>query len=217
MTDLFISELVFAPGSGFGAFFTAVGECPALFPALYALAALVYLAASKKIKDKDARKKAFTFFLYAAATVVVTAAVVVILKNLWGRARFTELGENHAGFTPWYLPQGPTGHDSFPSGHAAMSALVFFVSDGIEYFTGKRLRSVDLLCFAFTSAVCVARLIEGAHYLSDLVAGAALAAFFRAVCLRACGIRARIPFGKKVLPINYPPAGGSAVDTERLR
>ena len=46
-----------------GAFFTAVGECPALFPALYALAALVYLAASKKIKDKDARKKAFTMFI----------------------------------------------------------------------------------------------------------------------------------------------------------
>lgn len=217
MTDLFISKLVFAPGSGFGAFFTAVGECPALFPALYALAALVYLAASKKIKDKDARKKAFTFFLYAAATVVVTAGAVFILKNLWGRARFTELGENHAGFTPWYLPQGLTGHDSFPSGHAAMSALAFFVSDGIEYFTGKRLKSADLLCFAFTSAVCIARLTEGAHYLSDLIAGVALAAFFRAVFLRACGIRARKPSGKKVLPINYPPAGGSAVDTERLR
>lgn len=217
MADLFISELVFAPGSGFGAFFTAVGECPALFPAFYALGAFVYLAASKKLKDKNARKKAFTFFLYAAATVVVTATVVIILKNLWGRARFTELGENHAGFTPWYLPQGLTGHDSFPSGHAAMSALVFLVSDGIEYFTGKRFRSVDLLCFAFMSAVCVARLLEGAHYFSDLAAGAALAAVFRAVCLRACNIRSGKPFPKKVLPINYPSSVGSAVDTGRRR
>ena len=217
MTDLFISELTYAPGSGFGAFFTAVGECPALFPALYALGAFVYLAASKQLKDKSARKKAFAFFLYTAATVVVTATVVILLKNLWGRARYTELGENGAGFTPWYLPQGINGHDSFPSGHAAMSALVFFVSDGIEYFTGKRFRSVDLLCFAFTFAVCLSRLLEGAHYLSDLAAGVAFAALFRALCLRLCGIRKTEPSSKKVLPINYPSPSGSAVDSGPLR
>ena len=174
MTDLFISELTYAPGSGFGAFFTAVGECPALFPALCALGAFVYLAASKQLKDKSARKKAFAFFLYTAATVVVTAAVVILLKNLWGRARYTELSDHGAGFTPWYLPQGLTGHDSFPSGHAAMSALVFFVSDGI-------------------------------------------AALFRALCLRLCGIRKTEPSSKKVLPINYPSPSGSAVDSGPLR
>ena len=217
MTDLFISELTYAPGSGFGAFFTAVGECPALFPALYALGAFVYLAASKQLKDKSARKKAFAFFLYTAATVVVTAAVVILLKNLWGRARYTELSDHGAGFTPWYLPQGLTGHDSFPSGHAAMSALVFFVSDGIEYFTGKRFKTVDLLCFAFTFAVCLSRLLEGAHYFSDLAAGVAFAALFRALCLRSCGIRKTEPSSKKVLPINYPSPSGSAVDSGPLR
>lgn len=217
MTDLFISELTYAPGSGFGAFFTAVGECPALFPVLYALGAFVYLAASKQLKDKSARKKAFAFFLYTAATVVVTAAVVILLKNLWGRARYTELSDHGAGFTPWYLPQGLTGHDSFPSGHAAMSALVFFVSDGIEYFTGKRFKTVDLLCFAFAFAVCLSRLLEGAHYFSDLAAGVAFAALFRALCLRLCGIRKTEPSSKKVLPINYPSPSGSAVDSGPLR
>jgi hypothetical protein len=37
------------------------------------------------------------------------------LKIFWGRIRFRDLVENFSDFTPWYIPQGITGNDSFPS------------------------------------------------------------------------------------------------------
>lgn len=193
MTDLFFSELAYAPGSGFGAFFTAVGECPALFPAVYAAVYAVLLLFRRRNTDKDRRKKAVTFFVYMLFAVAVTAAVVMIFKHLWGRVRFSDLDADKAGFTPWYLPRGFTGAESFPSGHAAMSALSFFVSDGIEYFTGKRYRFADVLCSAFVVMVCAARLTEGAHYVSDLAAGVFIALTARSILLRLTGIRS----GKK--------------------
>ena len=182
---MFFSELAYAPGSGFGAFFTAVGECPALFPAVYAAVYAVLLLFRRRNTD--------TFFVYMLFAVAVTAAVVMILKHLWGRVRFSDLDADKAGFTPWYLPRGFTGAESFPSGHAAMSALSFFVSDGIEYFTGKRYRFADVLCSAFVVMVCAARLTEGAHYVSDLAAGVFIALTARSILLRLTGIRS----GKK--------------------
>lgn len=46
------------------------------------------------------------------------------LKILWGRIRFRDLTANYSDFTPWYLPQGITGNQSFPSGHAAMGFMM---------------------------------------------------------------------------------------------
>ncbi len=46
------------------------------------------------------------------------------VKYFWGRVRFRELDAAFSQFTPWYLPQGITGSDSFPSGHAAMGWML---------------------------------------------------------------------------------------------
>ena len=48
------------------------------------------------------------------------------VKYSWGRVRFRELDAAFSQFTPWYLPQGITGHDSFPSGHAAMVCFCLY-------------------------------------------------------------------------------------------
>ena len=52
---------------------------------------------------------------------------VQVVKYLWGRVRFRELDAVYSQFTPWYLPQGITGFDSFPSGHAAMGWMLLAV------------------------------------------------------------------------------------------
>lgn len=91
------------------------------------------------------------------------------LKIFWGRVRFRDLMENYSNFSAWYIPQGITGNDSFPSGHAAMGwmmiALFVLVADKSyrERFVFKA------LIIIWAIAVCVSRIIIGAHYTSDVL------------------------------------------------
>ena len=53
-----------------------------------------------------------------------------LVKIAWGRVRFDDLGVDFrnatpALYTPWYVPNGPNGEKSFPSGHASMGAIMF--------------------------------------------------------------------------------------------
>ncbi len=79
--------------------------------------------------------------IYAKVVVAVAFWGYVIciqgVKYFWGRFRFRELDAAFSQFTPWYLPQGVTGSDSFPSGHAAMGfillPLLIFLSNKKEW------------------------------------------------------------------------------------
>ena len=94
------------------------------------------------------------------------------LKILWGRIRFRDLTANYSDFTPWYLPQGITGNQSFPSGHAAMGfmmiALFVFFSDKLFY---QRIIFKGLI-ISWALAVCASRVFIGAHFASDVLFGA---------------------------------------------
>lgn len=96
---------------------------------------------------------------------------VSLVKIFWGRIRFRDLSDYYSDFTPWYLPQGITGHQSFPSGHAAMGfmmiALFIFVSDKSLY---KRL-IFKAVIISWALAVCSSRVIIGAHFTSDVLFG----------------------------------------------
>ena len=91
------------------------------------------------------------------------------LKLLWGRTRFRDLLGNYEHFSAWYLPQGITWNDSFPSGHAAMgwimiSLFVLFVDKPFR----KRL-IIKSLIISWAIALCFSRVIIGAHYASDIL------------------------------------------------
>jgi membrane-associated phospholipid phosphatase len=96
---------------------------------------------------------------------------VFLIKIFWGRIRFRDLTGYYSDFTPWYFPQGVTGHQSFPSGHAAMGfmmiALFVFVSDKSLY---KRLIFKGVI-FSWALVVCASRVVIGAHYTSDVLFG----------------------------------------------
>lgn len=93
------------------------------------------------------------------------------IKILWGRIRFRELAENYSDFSPWYLPQGITGDQSFPSGHAAMGfmLLALFVFFADKAFYKRIIFKGVIICWAF--AVCTSRIVIGAHFTSDVLFG----------------------------------------------
>lgn len=101
------------------------------------------------------------------------ALFVQPLKMFFGRIRFRDLNAFYSDFSAWYIPNGITGHESFPSGHSAMGFILisFFV-----LFRNKNtfLRySVYLFILLWAFAVASSRVLIGAHFLSDVVVGSA--------------------------------------------
>jgi membrane-associated phospholipid phosphatase len=96
---------------------------------------------------------------------------IQVVKFFWGRVRLRELDATFSQFTPWYLPQGVTGYDSFPSGHAAMgwmllALLILFVNKKpwVKYL-------VFTLIFLYAVILALSRVVIGAHYASDVLFG----------------------------------------------
>jgi len=96
---------------------------------------------------------------------------IQIVKYFWGRVRFRELDAAFSQFTPWYLPQGITGFDSFPSGHAAMGfillPLLILLSNKKEWIKN----SVFILIILWAVSLAFSRVVIGAHYASDVLFG----------------------------------------------
>jgi membrane-associated phospholipid phosphatase len=93
------------------------------------------------------------------------------VKYFWGRVRFRELDASFSQFTPWYLPQGITGSDSFPSGHAAMGwmllALLILLVNKKQWIKSSAL----VIIFLWGIVLALSRIVIGAHYASDVLFG----------------------------------------------
>lgn len=105
---------------------------------------------------------------------------IQIVKYFWGRVRFRELDATFSQFTPWYLPQGITGFDSFPSGHAAMGWLLLAI---LVLFDNKKkwLKNLALVVIILWGVLlATSRVIIGAHFASDVLFGSffIIVAFF---------------------------------------
>ena len=107
------------------------------------------------------------------------AAFVIIwaFKLLWGRVRFRQLEGDLSLFTPWYLPQGVNGYFSFPSGHTANATVIFAVTSYFRFLPEKFRKWKPLMIAALLLWIGIAafsRVRVGAHYLSDVLFGAAI-------------------------------------------
>ena len=96
---------------------------------------------------------------------------IQLVKTLWGRVRFRELDELFSNFTPWYLPQGLTGFDSFPSGHAAIGWIILPLI--ILVVNKNRWLKYLVFCLICCWGIVLAssRVVIGAHYASDVLFG----------------------------------------------
>ncbi|HIZ55185.1 MAG TPA: phosphatase PAP2 family protein [Firmicutes bacterium] len=138
---------------------------------------------------QDTLEKLRRFASFALAVLLLTLVTVSLLKTFWGRARFrTMLADgDFSSFSFWFLPQGITGHQSFPSGHTASASSVFVLAALGDFF--PKLQKKELLffwiAFLYTGAVALSRMIAGAHFLSDVTVGAVIGILFFALIRRA--------------------------------
>lgn len=142
----------------------------------------------KKTCDRQLVKKMIMILL------IMLAAVIIMdkLKSAFSRPRYRIVVRQleGIGFVPWYKPfsgagelrktYGLTGSDfrSFPSGHSIMSVSCVYIFYSLSWVEEK-LRDRQLtLCIAgalFGMIVMFTRMLLGAHYLSDVSAGAMIA------------------------------------------
>ena len=118
----------------------------------------IYFNFSFKIKD--------IFFIWSSAIFSMVVVVNVVLKNMWGRARPNDILEFGGSdiFTPWYkLSHACITNCSFVSGDAAVGFSLVAL-----YFLIKKEAYLWLAVF-FGFALGLIRIMEGAHFFSDVI------------------------------------------------
>ena len=101
--------------------------------------------------------------------------VINIIKIFWGRMRYFAMVEaqNYTSFSPWYLPQAKASSDvfkSFPSGHSANAAMILMIN-GLNT-NEQNDRKIFVLSGLWLVLVQFSRIVDGAHFLSDVAMGA---------------------------------------------
>lgn len=117
------------------------------------------------------------------STVIIILAIVnplifvQITKVLTGRVRFEDLDINYSNFTPWFLPPGPSGNYSFPSGHTAVAFmfLPIFILIRNRGWKDPIKILVSILIIGWGFFVGLSRVIIGDHYASDVLFSAEVA------------------------------------------
>lgn len=139
---------------------------------------------TKGADHKELRKLALICLVMVAGALIIINAI----KVPWGRPRMRLIAVNDlAKFQPWWVAGGPqkatllaAGVESdelksFPSGHTANAALMLCLS---FMALAKRNSKMDKVLFvvgaAFAAVVAFARIIMGAHFLTDVTFGFAV-------------------------------------------
>lgn len=140
---------------------------------------------AKKSEDKQLAKKLITLIIIQA----IAFGLMEVLKFVFCRPRYriAVQGFEGIGFVPWYTKfQGAAGFvaalglestdfRSFPSGHSILSISCIYILLSLVWLFPKLRKRQNLLCCAgllFGMLVMFTRMMLGAHYLSDVSAGA---------------------------------------------
>ena len=167
-----------------------------LYIILFALLGTFFSILGTDKVDKALMEKLVIFAIFTLACVVVSQGIVTVLKMLWSRQRFRNLeggniaGGDLSGFTPWYKPtfgrhnenlffpdmfgeEDEDAYKSFPSGHTASAAISFVIIMLPEIFERLNKRKVwfYVVPSALTFLVAISRIVNRAHYLSDVLFG----------------------------------------------
>jgi membrane-associated phospholipid phosphatase len=124
------------------------------------------VAASNRFPALREARPVLLVVLFSFAAAALAAA---LLKELLGRARPI------ADLAGQLNVAGRHGSSSFPSGHAAKSLALALPFVLIVPAGSVVVRLVKLALLLVASLVCYSRIVLGAHFLSDVLSGAALA------------------------------------------
>jgi len=104
-------------------------------------------------------------------TIINPLLFIQITKIFWGRVRFRDLSSGFIEYTPWFIPQGITGNQSFPSGHTAMGwmSLPLLIPLWKKQWKSsiKIIGTISIIGWGIF--VGLSRIAIGAHYSSDVL------------------------------------------------
>ena len=132
-------------------------------------------------------------YRWAGIGILLTAfcsmAVVESIKPIWGRVRFRSMQENFALFTSWYQINGdkylsavPLKEEvkSFPSGHSQWAGTTLSLS--FLALVNPKLKDKEPIFYGvaifYALVLMVSRMMQGAHFLSDVTVGFGTAYIF---------------------------------------
>lgn len=141
--------------------------------------------AAKNTQDKLLAKRVIGLIVIFLISIIA----MQVLKHSFTRPRFRTVaaGYDGIGFVPWYTPFPGSAelselyglnHDeflSFPSGHSILSICTMFILPCLSWLFPK-LKEKQVMLFGvglvFGVIIMFTRMVLGAHYLSDVSAGA---------------------------------------------
>jgi lipid A 4'-phosphatase len=107
-------------------------------------------------------------YLLAALAIGPGLMVNLVLKDNWGRARPYDVIQfgGASAFTPAFMLSSECHHNcAFVSGHAAMG--FYFVAFGL--LCRRRRSLLFMLAWTYGAAIGLVRILQGGHFLSDVV------------------------------------------------
>ncbi|MGG5372188.1 phosphatase PAP2 family protein [Enterococcus sp. AZ196] len=182
--------IIFLSGIGF-IFFTFLGVLLSynylkLFGLIYGILATVIAAVCVTKIPKELRSDYAKAGLAIVLTSIVSMFIVEGIKPIWGRVRFRSMQENFDLFTRWYSVNGakyltsvPAKEEikSFPSGHSQWVGNTLSLS--LLFLVNPKLRDKENLVIgiaaAYAGIVMFSRMMQGAHFLSDVTIGFSIA------------------------------------------
>ena len=125
---------------------------------------------------------------YRRACALIVLAVILgpgllvnsVLKPLWGRSRpaQVDLFGGSQPYQPWWQPGPIGGGKSFPSGHAAMGYVLVLGTCLVSPHRSTRFRVLVLGgALAYGSLLGTTRIIQGGHFLTDVLWSGGLMCF----------------------------------------
>ena len=150
------------------------------YPSIIILRVINYFL-QKNLLKVDGRNASF---LFAVSLIGSGLLCETVMKHTFQRARPRELamfgGSPHKyKFTPAFVVSNQNS-DSFPSGHAAAA----FLSVSVAMLASHRRKTAIGFALAFGFLTSIARIMAGAHFLSDVVTSFFVVLIFSQICYR---------------------------------
>ena len=146
------------------------------FIILYALWGVASFFIARKYYASDKADEFRKVVRVLLATCAIGVIGLDIIKTTFGRPRFYLLDDPITQFKYWFIIQSHEFNSSFPSGHAAKSAMPFalfvlpYLTNHLKSNGSKAITLV--LCITFMLCTMIARMMDGMHYATDVLTGA---------------------------------------------